>query len=273
MPAVSSVSAMSALSRVRALLCAASICIVCVVGAAMRPAAALDAADITLEVGPAPGSPAPLMIAPGPTVQPPVTDEPFGLTAVNSGPMAAKWRSLQPAIHLERQIIAGCREDAMACTPAVRRMLAVVDAARGRASRARVGAINRAVNLAIKPQSDPARFGATDVWSTPLMTFTAGAGDCEDYAIAKYVALREAGMSDEDLRLVVVHDRRLKQDHAVLAARVDDEWLILDNRHMVLLSDAQLPHMSPLIAFEGDGTAPFTVAGAPAARDMVPATY
>jgi hypothetical protein len=30
-------------------------------------------------------------------------------------------------------------------------------------------------------------------WSTPLATLTAETDDCKDYAILKYVALREAG--------------------------------------------------------------------------------
>jgi predicted transglutaminase-like cysteine proteinase len=43
--------------------------------------------------------------------------------------------------------------------------------------------------------SDLAQYGVTELWASPLTTFAAGAGDCEDYAIAKYVALRQAGMA------------------------------------------------------------------------------
>jgi len=59
------------------------------------------------------------------------------------------------------------------------------------------GEINRAINLAIRPMSDLAQYGAIDVWSSPLVTFTNGAGDCEDYAIAKFAALRQVGISPE----------------------------------------------------------------------------
>lgn len=187
--------------------------------------------------------------------------EPFDIATINTGSMAAKWRNLQPAIRLETQVLALCRTDAVACPPAAARFLAVIDAARTLDGRARIGVINRAVNLAVKPQSDPAQFGATDVWSTPLMTFDSGAGDCEDYAIAKFVALREAGMADEDLRLVIVHDRRINEDHAVVAARLDDEWLILDNRRMALLSDTQLAHMTPLLALDGGAEDRRVIAG------------
>ena len=84
--------------------------------------------------------------------------------------------------------------------------------ARAREGRARLGETNRAINLAIRPMSDLAQYGQTDVWNTPLETFASGAGDCEDYAIAKLVALRMAGIAPEDLRIVVMHD--------TLAARI-----------------------------------------------------
>ncbi len=60
-----------------------------------------------------------------------------------------------------------------------------------------------------------------DRWSAPLVTFASGRGDCEDYAIAKYVALREAGIAEADLRLVISHDSAIGEDHAVVTARVD----------------------------------------------------
>ena len=86
--------------------------------------------------------------------------------------------------------------------------------------------------------SDLARYGEIDVWSSPLVTFVNGAGDCEDYAIAKFVALRQAGISPEDLRIVIMRDTIRGEDHAVAAARLDGHWLTLDNRHMAMVEDA-----------------------------------
>ncbi len=181
---------------------------------------------------------------------------PFGLAASHSGAMATKWRSLQPVIRIEARMLDLCRSDPHLCTPAASRFLAIVDTARAVGGRARVGEINRAVNLAIRPISDFARFNVPDVWMTPLMTFALGVGDCEDYAIAKYVALREAGMDAADLRLMIVHDRDLNQDHAVAAARVDGQWLILDNRRMTLLSDTDVVNLRPLVALGNEEAAP-----------------
>ena len=53
-----------------------------------------------------------------------------------------------------------------------------------------------------------------DVWSLPLTTLGIGAGDCEDYAIVKLLALQEAGISPDDLRIVVLRDTFRKEDHA-----------------------------------------------------------
>jgi predicted transglutaminase-like cysteine proteinase len=193
----------------------------------------------------------------------PFAKEPFDMSAAHSGTMFAKWRSLQPAIQIEARILEFCRADAQLCTPAAARFLSVIETARSRTGRARIGEINRAINLAIRPESDLVRFHVPDVWATPLMTFAYGAGDCEDYAIAKYVALREAGVSPEDLRIVITRNAALGQDHAVTAARVDGEWLILDNRHMLLLTDSQVTTMTPLVTLDhDDGRQTVTVAEA-----------
>jgi predicted transglutaminase-like cysteine proteinase len=81
-----------------------------------------------------------------------------------------------------RQILARCRKDASSCPLAAQRFLAIVDEGRVRSGRARIGVINRAINLAIIPTSDLVQWGVVDRWSAPLETFTTRRGDCEDYA-------------------------------------------------------------------------------------------
>lgn len=43
-----------------------------------------------------------------------------------------------------------------------------------------------------------------DYWQSPIETLVAGGGDCDDYAIAKYVSLRMLGIPAEQLRMSVV---------------------------------------------------------------------
>ena len=135
--------------------------------------------------------------------------------------------------------------------------MAVIAEGQAREGRARIGVINRAINLAIKPMSDLAQWGVADRWSAPLETLSSGRGDCEDYAIAKYVALAEAGIGEDDLRLVIVRDLSVAEDHAILAVRASEKWLLLDNRRLALLEDNELRRVQPLFALNGEGVREF----------------
>jgi predicted transglutaminase-like cysteine proteinase len=185
--------------------------------------------------------------------------EPFGRTLlpVFDGEILDKWNGLTADIRSESDILTRCRHDAAACPSAARRFLAVIAEGRAHNGRARFGVINRAINLAIEPQSDLAQWGVADRWSAPLATLASGRGDCEDYAIAKYVALKEAGVSEDDLRLVIVRDLAIGEDHAVVAARLETKWIVLDNRRLVLLEDLDMPRVQPLFALSRDGVKTF----------------
>lgn len=83
---------------------------------------------------------------------------------------------------------------------------------------------------------DEEAYGASDWWATP-QEFLKISGDCEDYAIIKYFALRKLGFSPDDLRIVVLKDRIRNIGHAVLAVFLDGEAHILDN-----VTDMIFPH-------------------------------
>lgn len=184
------------------------------------------------------------------------TVEPFGLFAstLSTGALREKWLGVERKLDDERVQLALCDGDRERCvSPAALQFLAIVDNAKAREGRARLGEINRAVNLAIRPMSDLAQYGAMDVWSSPLVTFTSGGGDCEDYAIAKFVALRQAGISPDDLRIVIMRDTVRGEDHAVAAARLDGHWLMLDNRRMAMVEDAHVRNYRPLFVIDQHG--------------------
>jgi predicted transglutaminase-like cysteine proteinase len=182
--------------------------------------------------------------------------EPFGLFAsrLSDGGLLAKWLGVQRRLDDEMVQLALCEGDRDGCvSSAALQFLAIVDAAKARDGRGRLGEINRAINLAIKPMSDLAQHGQIDVWSSPLATLARGAGDCEDYAIAKFVALRRAGISPDDLRIVIMRDTISREDHAVAAARLDGRWLTLDNRRMAMVEDAQIRNYRPLFVIDQAG--------------------
>ena len=183
-------------------------------------------------------------------------DEPFGLSTaiVTAGPLLQMWRDVEREIDAERPVLRFCEENRSSCqSQTALQFLAIVDRGRALTGRARLGQINRGINLKIRPMSDLALYGADDVWSPPLATFAVGAGDCEDYAIAKFVALQEAGVSADDLRIVILQDDIRNEYHAVVAARLDGNWLMLDNLHMVMVEDRRVRAYHPVFLINHDG--------------------
>ena len=177
----------------------------------------------------------------------------FNILPVKGGDVLAKWNGVKADMRAESEVFARCRTNMDSCPVAAKNFLAIVDQGRVLTGRARIGVINRAVNMSIEPMSDMAQWGVPDKWSAPLETFTTHKGDCEDYAIAKYVALIEAGIAADDVKLMIVHNTAAHEDHAVTAVRLDGAWVILDNRWLRLVEDKAMPEMVPLYALGNDG--------------------
>ena len=184
----------------------------------------------------------------------PSSIEPFGLSTspVAASTLLEKWLNVEREVEIERKIIENCQKDRASCQSGTAlQFLAIISRARMLEGRARLGEINRSINLKIKPRSDLSQYGAEDVWSPPLATFAREAGDCEDYAIAKFVALQEAGISPDDLHIVIL--RVWKEHHAVVAARLDGKWLLLDNLHMIMVEDQSvLNYYRPVFLIDHD---------------------
>jgi predicted transglutaminase-like cysteine proteinase len=120
-----------------------------------------------------------------------------------------------------------------------------------------VGLINRAVDLAISPASDEAQWGVSDRWSAPFETLQSNRGDCEDYATLKYLALRAAGIGEDDVKIVILKNVFPDEDHAAVAVRADGEWLILDNRTLTLVRDTDLTRAIPRFVLDQQGARRF----------------
>jgi hypothetical protein len=87
--------------------------------------------------------------------------EPFGLNAmpVAAGELLTKWTNVEADIRAENDILARCRDSAALCPSAARHFLAIIADGRAHTGRARIGVVNRAINLAIRPMSDLAQRG------------------------------------------------------------------------------------------------------------------
>ena len=78
-------------------------------------------------------------------------------------------------------------------------------------------------------------------------------GDCKAYSIAKYAAIRAAGISPDQVRLVIVHIRSRGEDHMVAAVYQDKEWLILDNLTLLLVRDSEKKDYEPTAVLDYQG--------------------
>jgi predicted transglutaminase-like cysteine proteinase len=104
----------------------------------------------------------------------------------------------------------------------------LVAALRGLPLRERVLHVNAVLNRV--PYVPAQRnWGVAGYWETPY-EFLARGGQCQDYAIAKYLALEESGVSTDALRFVVAYDQLSGFDHAVDVVTVDGAQLVLDNQ-------------------------------------------
>ena len=124
---------------------------------------------------------------------------------------------------------------------------------RGRDAVEQAEAVNRYVNHRVRFVDDIRQFGTPDRWSAANETLRRGRGDCEDYAIAKLQMLREAGVSDRDLYLVIVKDLVRRADHAVLAVRAEKRMLVLDNGGDVVMDADSISDYRPVLTFASTG--------------------
>ena len=117
--------------------------------------------------------------------------------------------------------------------------------------------INDFFNRRLAFKDDSVTWGLPDYWASPLESLEKRAGDCEDYAIAKYFSLAASGVPTAKLRMVYVRARLQGQSlaHMVLAyyAQPSAEPLILDNLRPEVLPASARPDLTPVFSFNTEG--------------------
>ena len=108
-------------------------------------------------------------------------------------------------------------------------------------------------------KSDAITWGTKDYWATPFEFMGRGAGDCEDYAIAKYFSLIKLGVPDDKLRITYVSYRKAnskyEEAHMVLTYyhKVGVEPVVLDNINKTLQIASKRPDLKPVYSFNASG--------------------
>ncbi len=126
-----------------------------------------------------------------------------------------------------------------------------LDGLQGKDVQTQIKEVNRAMN-AKKYILDIKNWGQEDYWATPFQ-FLKKNGDCEDYAISKYMALKALGVKVEDMRVVALQDLNLNLGHAVLVVYVGDEPQLLDNQISSVVPANSIRHYQPVFSINEEG--------------------
>lgn len=155
-----------------------------------------------------------------------------------------QWRRVLEEIGEEKAIYQACADALGPCAPrALLAWQAMIKGQSDQSPMAQLRAVNRFVNQ-WRPRPDISNHHQQDFWSSPL-TFLRQSGDCEDYAIMKYVSLRQMGFDAEQLRIVIVRDILRDLSHAVLAVHVEEDIYILDNLFQAVLPQIRVRQYLP----------------------------
>ncbi len=176
----------------------------------------------------------------------------FGTREVFSSDSSAffKWHGMLERFAAERRSEPVCAPGvAEPCEPAEWR--ALVASLKGLDLRAKLDRVNAAINRHPYIPSF-VNWHESNHWETPFEFLRKG-GQCQDYAITKYLLLREAGVPASRLRLVVLRDTHLGLDHAVTVAFLDDEALVLDNQQPTVVPASRLDYYRPYYSINEQG--------------------
>jgi len=138
---------------------------------------------------------------------------------------------------------------------------AMVDGVASAGTAEKLARVNAFFNQRIKQSSDRNVWGRQDYWATLGEVLGKGAGDGEDFAIAKYFTLRALQVPPERLRLVYVKTLGAARDsndpvHMVLAYfdTPSQEPALLDSRTAEILPASRRPELRPIFSFNSEGS-------------------
>lgn len=95
--------------------------------------------------------------------------------------------------------------------------------------------------------TDQRNYGKSDYWATPV-EFIRNGGDCEDFAIAKYTALRALGVPENRMRIAIVHDNVKDIAHAILIVYTDQGAYVLDNQEKSMINSDGYKRYRPIFS-------------------------
>jgi len=155
-----------------------------------------------------------------------------------------QWTRVLKSVRREQNSFLACTRDSARCTtPTLRNWRKIIKAASKLDRAGKIRAVNEFFNR-WPYKEDSEIYGRSEYWATPS-EFMAKSGDCEDFAIAKYFALRQLGFGEQDMRVVILMDEIRGIGHAVLAVYEGDKAIILDSLSNMIVSHVRYKHYRP----------------------------
>lgn len=115
--------------------------------------------------------------------------------------------------------------------------------------------VNAFFNETVRFVDDIDLYGVKDYWATPLEVLVRQAGDCEDFAIAKFFTLKALGVSEQKLNIAYVKALQYNMMHMVLTyySHPGAEPLVLDNLVDQIHPASRRTDLMPIFSFNGTG--------------------
>ena len=104
---------------------------------------------------------------------------------------------------------------------------------------------------AVKYGEDKDVYGRSDYWASPYEFLARDKGDCEDYVIAKFFALKQLGIPSSKMFLSYVRLKGKKEAHMVLSyfETPTSEPLILDSIRRIIFPASKRTDLKPIYNF------------------------
>ena len=147
--------------------------------------------------------------------------------------LRGKWNDVERQMRLDAESVVRCRASSHDCTPQTRRFNDIVDGARTREGRARIGEINRAINLAIRPVSDMRRHGVGRCLVLAARNVCRRAGRLRGLCDPEICGRCATPASPR--RLAAADRARCTPRTSIMRwsrRGFEDRWLVLDNRRL-----------------------------------------
>ncbi len=153
------------------------------------------------------------------------------------------WSRVMASAETQTEAFYRCNPNTEVCSPAALSWQKIIKQAQGQPEKEQLKMVNSFFNR-WPYKLDIDVYGVSDYWATPG-EFLKLSGDCEDYSITKYYALRKLGFPIDRLRIVLLKDNIRNISHAVLAVKLNDDSYILDNMTDLVLSHHKYEHYVP----------------------------